>query len=219
MNLNREIKQLDALGDEIAGVGRELMAQCDGSIFPCDALAFTVLARSLNLIRGFGLLIEGSSYECAASIFRLQLDNVLRLFGVVTCNDPHGIADQVLSGTALRKIAHSTGPKMTDTFLVDLLSKNNQWLPNAYAVASGFVHLSEQHFQHMLMQSVASPDGSREFRISDEDGHINEDQKRTLIHTFSSVSRGATGLVKQWASTRGDFESTEQLKARFSNVA
>jgi hypothetical protein len=219
MKLDQEIEKLDALGAEIASAGRELMTKCDGSIFPCDALAFTVLARSLNLVKGFGLLVGGRSYECAASLFRFQLDNVLRLFGVVTCNDPHGISSQVLNGVPLRKLTHSSGPNMTDRFLVELLGRKNKWLPEAYDVASGFVHLSEQHFQHMLMQSTSSPDGSREFTISDEDGHIPEEQKLALVHTFSSVTRGATDLVEQWTTIRDSFGSAEMLKARFLQLA
>lgn len=216
--LQDELEKLEHLGDEIADAGRELVAQCQGAIFPCDALAITVLSRSLSLVSGFTLLVKSGNYQCAAGLLRFQLDNVLRLFGVTTCKDPHGIASDVLNGKRLSKIKHDTGQLMRDAYLVELLSTMNPWVTETYSVLSGFIHLSDQHFQHMLMQSVQTPDGTREFRVSDTDEYIPIEHKVNLVRAFSAVTIGATKLVHQWASNRGNFGPPEELKARFKQV-
>jgi hypothetical protein len=216
--LQTEIEKLSDLEDRFAESGADLMKRCGGSIFPCDALALTVLTRAINLSNGFILLIEADYYECAVGLVRFQLDNVLRLFGVTTCKDPHGIASRVIKGTSLRTLRHNNGEKMTDAFLVAHLGEHNAWLPDAYRVLSGFIHLSEQHFQHMLMQSERSEDGLREFVVSDKSAYISGEQKVALVRTFSSVTRGTISLIKQWADVREQFGTPEQLKARFSEV-
>lgn len=216
--LDREIELLEELDDQMLESGRYLMEKCQGSIFPCDALALTVLGRTFNLVHGFKVLITGYNYECAASLLRLSLDNILRFYGVTTCEDPHHIANEVLNGVSLRKLKHSSGDPMTDAFLVKLLGAHNPWLVEAYEILSGFIHLSDRHFQHMLLQSEVTEDGSRTFSVSDEDDYVPDEQKANLVRTFSVVTRGATQMIREWGDRRENYGSEEELKQRFTKV-
>ena len=216
--LQRELEELEELANPLLEAGRALMDKCQESIFPCDALGLTVLARAVNIYNGFKLLISGKNYECAASLLRLNLDNILRFYGVTTCDDPHQIADEMLSGTPLRKIKHSKGGAMNDAYLVKLLGNENPWLADAYDILSGFIHLSDRHFEHMLLQSVQSEDGVRTFRISDGDDHVPDEQKANLVHTFAVVTRGTTALLQHWADTRDRYGPVEELHSKFTKV-
>jgi hypothetical protein len=87
-------------------VGQLLYDACNRNLFPCDGLAMGVLDRSLNILSGFTRLIRNNGYICAVALLRLQLDNILRFYGVVIASgDPHGVADQMFHGAELSKIA------------------------------------------------------------------------------------------------------------------
>jgi len=216
--VQEELEKLGELRGEVAKTAEELMARCNGEIFPCDALASAALSRAFNLIDGFGLLVKGGNYQCAVGLLRFQLDNVLRLFGVTTCGDAHGIASDVLTGTPLARIKHDSGQKMHDAYLVELLSERNPWVQDVYRILSGFIHLSDTHFQHMLMQSVQTPDGTRKFHVSDTDNYVPSEHKVNLVRTFATVTRGVVELVQEWASKRDSFGQPQVLRARFKQV-
>jgi len=213
-----DLEQLDELGGEIAKAAEDLMVLCDDEIFPCDALACTALSRAFNLVSGFALLVRADNYQCAAGLLRFQLDNVLRFFGITTCSDPHGIASDVLQGKSLSTIKHDSGREMRDAYLVELLGAQNPWLRDTYNMLSGFIHLSERHFQHMLMQSVQTPDGIRKFRISSNDNYVPLEHKVNLACTFSKVTRGVVQLVQEWTVARERFGPPDVLRARFNLV-
>ena len=115
--MHNDLLQLASIAERIEKAVQELLAACAGDIFPCDALVKAILARTLNLIRGFRLLMDAKSYRCAAPLVRLQLDSVLSFHGVITCRDPCLIAARVCQGVPLRATKHSSGGMMTDKHL------------------------------------------------------------------------------------------------------
>lgn len=107
---------------------------------------------------------------------------------------------------------------MRDAYLVKLLGAQNPWLLDTYDTLSGFIHLSDRHFQHMLVQSVQTSDGTRKFRVSDTDDYVAAEHQVNLVHTFSTVTRGFVQLVQKWAAVRERFGPPEVLRARFRLV-
>lgn len=207
--------QFQEISDRLCNIGTLLFTTCAGHIFPCDVLAVTVLERALNLIKGFELLLNGGSYACGAGLLRMQLDNRLRFNGVATSGDPHGIASSMLSGTPLRQIKHCGGEKMTDKFLLELLSKRDGDVQKIYELASGYIHLSEQHFFHVMMRSKCDEEGMREFRIFDEDSYLPDDHKTNLAEAFAVTCRGVIDVIEHWINNRELHGNAEQLKHRF----
>lgn len=198
-----DLTTLQAESDRIGELGKALFRESGGNIFPCDALALSVLGRSLNLIRGFTVLIEAGSYACAVPLLRLQLDSMLRFYGVVSCQDPHEVARQVLSGVSLRKIKHSSsGEPMTDQYLQRLLESRFPWLPSIYSLSSAYIHLSEEHFLHVLMQAPKDATGKRQFAVSDQDDYLPEEHKGGLIESFTTVTQCVWSVVDGWLSVR-----------------
>ena len=102
--MDARFAELEALSEAHGERGGAIFAACHGTLFPCDGLAYAVLDRSLNLLKGFCLLLRNGGYTSGAALLRMQLDNVLRFHGVVTTTDPHGIASDVINGTPLNKL-------------------------------------------------------------------------------------------------------------------
>jgi hypothetical protein len=210
--MHAELAVLDQQSERAGALGTRLLKECAGDIFPCDTLACSVLARTLNQIRGFKILMEAKSFNCAAPLLRLQLDSLLRLYGVTTCKEPHAIALQVCQGIPLRSIKHSNGGKMTDKHLQEMLAKAVPWVPEIYSLSSAYIHLSEQHFLHLLMQSSKDEHGTRVIKVSDEDEYVPEDHKTALVHTFARVTEAVLKLVEEWISRRLSVTNTARLK-------
>lgn len=214
--MEAELQALKSLSDPHGERSSALFQACNAELFPCDALAFSVLERSLNLLKGFRLLLENGGYTCGAGLLRMQLDSVLRFNGVALAKDPHG--DSVLTGTPLRKIKDATDQLMTDKRLVELLSQKNPWVEQVYTVASGYIHLSEQHFHHFCMRSKENDTGKRDFAIGDEEDYLSEEHKVELANAFAVVTRGVLEVVRQWTVVRDQHGSNQTLKLRFSRA-
>jgi hypothetical protein len=208
-----ELETLTSRHDE---QGQLLYKACNAELFPCDILAFTVLQRSLQLKKGFCLLLRGGGYICGAGILRMQLDNILRFNGVVTSGDPHGIAERIWNGERLYKIKDSDGKKLNDSRLVELLSGRNPDVTSLYELSSSYVHLSDQQIAHFYQVSKPNNEGSRDIAISDNDDHIGCESKVKLMHAFAVVTRGVLESVRQWTEVRSSHGNNETLKERFS---
>jgi hypothetical protein len=215
---NEVRKSLSELRKLIKGYrtsGQELYDACGGELFPCDGLAMAVLDRSLNIAEGFLLLMPKHGYICVAALLRMQLDNVLRLHGVIRTADPHGIAQSVIDGTSMRTLKDKTGAKMTDARLLELLEPGNPWVRSIYEQASEYVHLSSAHVLHFLSRSSPGKDGRRIFRIGNNDDHLSMQERRALIVSFTTVTRGVLSLVDLWSVHRMDGRSLQELRQRF----
>ena len=216
--MDAHLTALTELSDPHGERGQELFNACNAELFPCDALAFAVLERSLNLLKGFNLLLSHGGYTTGVGLLRMQLDNVLRFHGVVTSADPHGIANKIFHGAQLRTLKDRDGKKMTDARLVELLAARNPWVNHVYTLACSYIHLSDQHLQHFLLRSKKNCEGKRDFAIGDEDEHVEPEHKSQLINAFAVVTRGVLELIAQWAVARHTHGTNEQLKVRFASA-
>ncbi|MDA8109922.1 MAG: hypothetical protein M0015_15020 [Betaproteobacteria bacterium] len=216
--MDAKLAELKAFSDVHGERGAAIFAACHGTLFPCDGLAYAVLDRSLNLLKGFCLLLANGGYTCGAALLRMQLDNVLRLHGVVTTTDPHGIAGEVINGTPLRKLKDKDGQFMTDKRLVEVLSHSNTWVEHVYNLSSSYIHLSEQHFHHFMERSKKNQNGLRDFAIGDGDEYLGDAHKLELVAAFKVVTEGVLEVVKQWVAVRSAYGDEATLRARFHSA-
>lgn len=215
--MNTELTlRLDDLFPLHFDAGQALFDACSAELFPCDTLGLVVLERSLNLIKGFRSVVENGGYSSAVGLLRMQLDNILRFNGVVSTRNPHSVANQVLSGARLSKIKDRTGAAMHDKRLVELLLPKNPWIGEIYEVASGFVHLSREHFLAYQSRCPVDEDGRRIFSIGEEEDHIGVEYKGRLVEGFDLVSRGVPKLVQEWVKVREYAGTQAELKRVFS---
>jgi hypothetical protein len=198
---------LEALDDLHRVAGDELYAACGGQLYPCDTLAFALLGRSITLCKSFRLLMGNGGYVVAVAVLRMQLDNLLRLYGVIDSRIPHVVANEIIQGKPLKDIKGRNGKLMSDKNLRNLIVSKDpskrQWIDDAYELASGYVHLSNHHVYHFLGQSPVGEDGKRMFAIDDNDEHIPQSHKDRLFKAFSVITNTVVQLVRTWADLRG----------------
>ncbi len=128
----------------------------------------------------------------------MQLDNVLRFYGVLITEDQHKTAMSIINGMHLNKIKDKDGKYLQDFYLVNLLSKKNPWVKKVYKLCSGYIHLSDQHIFHLIEKTDSEDDGTRTFTIGSQSEDIDEIHWKELVNTFEHTTRGIFKLFPKW---------------------
>ncbi|RLA03516.1 MAG: hypothetical protein DRQ54_10665 [Gammaproteobacteria bacterium] len=212
--MDNALSKLEKIRDEHDLFGKKLIALSNGKIFPCDALYLSVLNRSLELFDGFLLLAKNGKYGCCMAMLRMQLDNVLRFYGVLLTEDPHETSNNIFKGTPLYKIKDKKGKQLKDYYLVECLSENNDWISRVYKLCSSYVHLSDQHIFHMLGRTEDAGNGERNFYIGSSDEHVEEKHRIELVNAFAVVTKGIFKFFPEWEKLSKEYD-LNQLEARY----
>ncbi len=138
------LEELMALDADIIATGQLVFH--DRVLLP-DLFVAAVLNRSLQLLHGFADLVRARNYLSSTPLFRLQLDNVIRLWAGTLVPSFDDFMTDVLHGRRIDQMPTTNGQQMTDSYLVTSLANhfNLPKLVDTYKYASGFVHLSGQH--------------------------------------------------------------------------
>ncbi|GAB1057730.1 MAG: hypothetical protein WAqMacA_41010 [Shewanella algae] len=215
-----QLLELEAVHKDFEPLGKELFKVCDGKLFPADALFLSSCNRALQVLDSFILLIKNDYYSCSMALLRLQLDTVLRLHGLTKTKDIHASANKVIQGTKLSNIKDKKGKKLQDGYLVDLLAIQNPWIKHVYKLCSGYVHLSDSSFYHLIKKSESIPQsGEREFYIGSDESEIEEQHKLELIQAFKVATIGIQKLVTEWIEKRHHFGTNEELEKLYTQNA
>ncbi len=198
MTLTEAIHDLEVLKDDHARIGKQTVEKV---IYPLDFLAFAVLNRSLCLTSGFVTLIRANNLIAAAPLVRLQLDNALRFFALSLVDQPHDFVIEVLGGARIDKMKGRSGERLSDAYLVRVLSEHHPWISSVYKEASGFIHLSEKHIYNSLR---IRDEEERQIRmkISDRDEFVSEDVYLEVVDAFTRATKLALEIASTWADQR-----------------
>ncbi len=172
-----------------------------------DLFVAAVLNRALQLLHGFVALVRNRNYLSATPLYRLQLDNGLRLWAAHLVESFDVFTSEVLNGKRIDKMKSKNGERLTDHHLITSLAAYLQLpkLPMAYNYASGFVHLSGHHIFATHRIENEGKLLSRIVRL----GETTDDAKwLDLIEGFSSATDVVLTLVNAWASQKNE----ERLK-------
>lgn len=144
-NLRDAIFYLKKTEDELLKFGMDMLSADDGKLFPVDLIAIGAMKRTASNTEGFITLIQAQNMTAARSLLRIQLDTFMRFSAIWLVESPHDFANKIISGNHIRKIKDKNGKNMTDSYLVDILSKEHPWLKGVYDNLSGYIHFSQLH--------------------------------------------------------------------------
>lgn len=203
-NVKESLNTLKKLNEPLLDVGGSILAADDGNIFPLDLLAIAIINRTLSLNRGFYDSIDGNNFICAAPLVRLQLDNLLRFYASSISDDIHVFAKNVLKGDHVRQMKSSDGEKMTDSYLVEKLTKHYNWIKPLYQETSGYIHFSNLHIFNSV-NNINDKNGLFQFIISDKDSnYVNEDLKQNSIDAMVEISKTLLLFLNVWVNTKNN---------------
>lgn len=215
-----KLLELEEISERFDSIGKQLFSACNGKLFPADALFLASCNRALQVLNSFVLLMRNNSYSCSMALLRLQLDSVLRLYGITKTNDVHASANEVIQGKKLSSIKDKAGKKLHDGHLVDLFSELNPWVKHVYKTCSGYIHLSDASFYHLMLKSESIPNSTEKmFYIGPDESEIEEKHKLELVQAFKALTIGIQDLTIEWAAKRHMFGSTKKMKILYQSSA
>jgi hypothetical protein len=168
---------------------------------PLKLLASSVLKRSVSLVFGFTSLIRERNFICAASLIRLQLDNLLRFRAAFMVANPDQFVVDVISGKEVRNLVNRNGEKMTDAFLQRALASEYPWLQHLYKATSGYIHFSEQHFLNTMKITGHEEDIARfQAYIGPDDKFVDSEAYDGAIEDMISTTHALLDFLAHWVT-------------------
>lgn len=199
--------------------GKQLIGACGGNIFPADVYFIATCNRALQNFDAFRKVMSADYYSTAMILLRVQLDCVLRCYGLTMTGDPHGSAQKVMHGEKLSSLKdQKANVQLSDKHLKETfaaLSPANTVIKQMYDTASGYVHLSEAAIHHVLGQTEKTATGQSQFYIGSAEPKIPQGAKLQLVIAFDKVTEAFTALAAHWAESRHQFGDPDDLVKKY----
>lgn len=196
-----QLKALNSLICEHIELLNEVFQAANGAVYPVDLVVMAVSQRSIALIQGFEVLMQGRNVLCTVPLLRLQIDSLMRLYACWLVDDPREVVYALFKSSPLSKIKSSEGRLMTDKYLYNKLTKHYPWVSTVYNSTSGFIHLSSPHMispiESLHETGTASisigPSGGREWE---------EEEMLELVLAFKRTTKALLHLIFSWGETK-----------------
>lgn len=192
--LRQSLSDLQNFEETFMSSGRLLLTNRD--LFLYDLLCTAVLNRSLNLVRGFILLMQEQNFIAAAPLIRVHFDTLLRLhaFSLID-QDSNQLTLKIIQGDSIRNLKGRDGISLTDKNLVESISREKKfkWIKPLYGKLSGFVHFSDMHI--LASSSLDAENGIIQGAIRRSDEFIPENDKLASISFMIMISEAIESIV------------------------
>ncbi len=183
-------------------LGSEISLAANAALFPMDIFAIAVLNRSLCLSEAFCDLLEKKNFVVAASLLRLQLDNLVRFQAAWLVDKPHDFATSVLSGRKISELKDRNGELMKDFYLVKKLSASYPQMKEVYKQTSGYIHLSEKHIFNSLGNRERDLKEPFTMKISSTDEFVTDKDYLEALAAFTVITGILFQHAKGWEITK-----------------
>lgn len=216
--LRAALGRLAAKRRHFVHAGKDLVTSCAGSIFPADIFFIATCNRALQNFDAFQMAMKADFFSTSMILLRVQLDSVLRGYGLTQTADPHETANAILNGAKLTKLKDKNGQPMTDANLVKAfcgIAEVNKSIEHIYGLTSGYVHLSGAAIHNVVSKSKKLPSGARGIYIGAVEPEVPMLAKLQAVNAFEKVTDVIFEMVRQWSSVRASFGDEEALIARY----
>lgn len=132
--------------DELMELGQLMLAVSHNNVCSIDWLAISAIKKTLNNSQGFEALIQSWNMQSARSLLKDQIDVFVRFSAIWLVENPKNFAAEVIEGKSIEHMSCKAGAKMTDNYLVSLLTFEHPWLSDVHQSLSNFVHHSEKNY-------------------------------------------------------------------------
>jgi hypothetical protein len=207
-DISESLERLESFEKKYFSLAKLMLEPGKTYLFPLDLVANAIMDRALSYIFGFTTLIKCNNYLCAVPLVRLHLDNLLRFYAGYISKDPHDFASNVIDGKSIRNLKDKDGNRMTDKYLVDLISKDYKWIQNVYNETSGFVHFSHKHiFSSLKVDNIEKR--TVQLSIGKQSRFIPDSSKLEAINCMIEISEILYEYLYGWTATKrnGDMPS------------
>lgn len=169
-----------------------------------DIFLWGVGSRTLAQARAFRQCVEDRNSLVALAILRLQLDTVLRLYGLYWVTDPEEFAHQVFDGQQINRLKAADGQQMSDAYLRRKIKGIYPWIERVYESTSGLIHFSGRHM-HSVIRLDDADTGEAELSIGPTSRHHRLSDYAEPLEAFAHCTLIVVEAVRDWYSERHTF--------------
>ena len=187
-NIQALLSELDVDRAALLDYYKSGHAQTDGRLYAMDMFVLGVVKRTLSSNHAMQLMVRSWNLVAARTLLRTHIDTGLRFSAAWLVDDPEDFAKKVFDGVQIDRIKHGK-ERMTDSYLISMLSDNYPWLKEVYDNLSGYIHFSNAHINSSLLN--IGDDGKFDFRISEYDFDYPESSWLEVLDCFREI----TGLL------------------------
>ena len=148
------------------------------------------LAKSVDVLDGFRLMFESRNLVCEASLLRVQMDILMRVYAIYISENKESFLIAMQTGEPrINKLKDKSGKRIQDGYLKDLITQElDNRFSDIYDNCSAFIHHSDKSFATSIR---AKEDYLLEFRI----GKPLEKDYDHLIFEVADAFIHFTGLI------------------------
>lgn len=97
---------------------------------------------SMRIVDGLISMLQSRNFVCAAQLLRAQIGVCMRTLAFLVCEDTNTFIKTFLNNGQINKLKDSSGKKLTDGRLKELLNQFDPTVAASYDKASGMTHYS-----------------------------------------------------------------------------
>ena len=205
--LNKKLEIIDSYIEELIMLGKE-SAETHG-LYTYDLFCMAILNRSVNILRGYTLLVRDKNFIAAAPLVRVHLDSLLRLYAsTLVSYNIDDFALKILAGKQISNLKDRDGNKMRDRYLAKKLSevKNLEWVLDVYNAGSGHIH-----FSNFATSSSTKLDSEKERTIlgiiGKHDEFVADEEKVGATVRMHQISTNIVASISLWTKQKKGYKN------------
>jgi len=196
-SLEEAIVELREREKILLNLTEKMLLADNGNIFRIDLFTIGAMKRTSSNLNGFLSLIEAKNMQSSRSLLRIQLDTFIRFHALTIVNDHNKFVDDVLNNKHIRNMKDKDGNRMTDGYLVDLLSIEYPWLKNTYKNLSGYIHFSGKHLFDSV-ERINDKSQALTFSISKKDEQYPKESWIEIVQCFNESLDILFQYINNW---------------------
>lgn len=114
----------------------------NGDFTGCELYLAGTCEYSMRIVDGLISMLQSRNFVCAAQLLRAQIGVCMRTLAFLVCEDTDTFIKTFLNNGQINKLKDSSGKKLTDGRLKELLNQFDPTVAASYDKASGMTHYS-----------------------------------------------------------------------------
>ena len=197
-------QELDARKAKFIELYNKVLKDRPNGIYSVDLVAIGSIDRSVHIGAGLKILVDRFNMLCSRILLRSQIDTVLRFFSIFLVDQPTAFALQILNGVRINLLEDSSGNRLTDSYLVSRIKREQPWIPDLYRTLSNYVHFSNQHIFGTIQEI---DEGIVTAGIYEEDVNQPEINWLEVVECYNKISDVLISFIERWLIMREELNN------------
>lgn len=207
-DLAGRLDRIRSMAREVERLPGETYAPQGSFLADVEWFSLAAVTKSTSNAHAFELLVNARNTVAATALVRMQIEAAMRLFGLTLVEDIEDAGAKLMQGEKYSSLKLAgTRHSLRDKILHEELSKQYEWVSDAYEATSAYVHLDRMNITSRLTHL----DQGTFYRPSGVDAKLPETAYYDLADTFFVSLRMTRNLLKAFLAGRPQPEERAEI--------